>query len=148
MFNQLSVDYGGVICTPLGDKSGSCEYHSPTLWRLTCGSQGASRWSLRADAELDGILAFIPLDSSPVASASWSPCATMSWRDSTDSALRPPWGLIASDPAAWDSSPSSCYVAECIRPQVLGAAAECTSPSMSRIDVSHSHLGTTRSCPP
>jgi len=55
-----SAYYGGVIYTLLGGKSGSCEYHPPTLWRLTCDSQGASRWSLRADAELNGILAFIP----------------------------------------------------------------------------------------
>ena len=49
---------------------------------------------------------------------------TMSWRDSADSALHPTWGLIASGPAAWDSSPSSCYVEEYIRPQVLYAVAE------------------------
>jgi hypothetical protein len=45
-----SADYGGVIYT---------QPH-PTLWRLTFGSQDASRWSLRAGAELNGIQACFP----------------------------------------------------------------------------------------
>ena len=52
------ADYGGVIHTPLGGRCGSCERHRPSLWSLTLGSHGASEWSLRADAELNGILAY------------------------------------------------------------------------------------------
>ncbi len=40
---SVSADFGGEICTSLGGRSGSCDHHQPTLWRLTCGSQGASR---------------------------------------------------------------------------------------------------------
>ena len=58
-----NVGYGGVICTTLGGRRGSREHHSPTLWRPTCGSQGASRRSLRAQGRrpgLNGILACFP----------------------------------------------------------------------------------------
>jgi hypothetical protein len=33
---------GGVICTSLGPRRGSCEHDQPTLWRLTHSFQGTS----------------------------------------------------------------------------------------------------------